>query len=336
MTSKQEIYSNPAEIAWAGRLDGGTPNLKMWQGKITAEPKVLKSRTGLTSERLVAWLEELKRQLNEDYIAADSESAVRCIDGRIAGEDYDDPKLGPQVPGGTPAAVISYRLARFEELQPGSTLIGDLMELHNIYEDLGIPYARGAHTDEHSDDPNSPDTGCGAIDKMLYILKTMADKNKRQIIHNYSKAIAGDFFDDATYESVLAKIDFLNGPEYKPRYFLKDKKSGDYLYKNMAVVSTKLLGRGDESVEKLLGNHNEAFLVVNMRADETLNRDKFASRSDNKIQAFNYDSWHTVARARALFEDEQRRKDFVVSRAMYAAATAMVLTDGSLELGVRR
>lgn len=336
MTSKHELDSGPAEITWAGRLDGGTPDAKMWQGKISAEPEILEARTGLSAEELADKLAELKELLNQDYIAADPESAVRCIDGRVAGEDQQDPKLGPQVPGGTPAAVISYRIANFEAVQPGSTLIGDLMELHNIYEELEIPYTRGAHTDEHCDEPDNSNTGCGAIDKMLYILKAMADPDNRGVLHDYAKAISGDFFDNQTFDSVIQKIDFLNQPEFKHRYFIKDKKTGDYLYKNMAVESTKVLGQGEESVEKLLGSHNEVFLVVNMRRGETLNRDKFASRSDNEIQAFNYDSWHTVGRAEALFGEDQRRKDFIVSRAMYAVATAMVLTDGSIELGIRK
>lgn len=336
MTSKQEIYTSPAEITWVGRLDGGVTNPKIWQGKISAEPKVLKARTGLSAEQLIAFKEELKRLLNEDFVAADPESAVRCIDGRVAGEDQDDPKLGPQVPGGTPAAVISYRLAQFEGFKSDSTLINDLIELHNMYEELGLPNTRGAHTDEHSDDPTNSNTGCGAIDKMLYILKAMADQDSREIIHDYAKAIAGDYFDETTFESVIDKIDFLNQPQHKHRYFMKDKETGDYHYKNKALESTKNLGQGEGSVETLLGNHNEAFLVINTRPGETFNRDKFASRSDNNIQAFNYDSWFTAARAKSLFEDEQRQKDFIVSRAMYAVATAMILTDGSIELGIRQ
>lgn len=336
MTSTQEVYSGPAEISWVGRLDGGTPNPKMWRGKISAEPELLKARVGLSTEQLNNMLEELKLLLNKDYVATDPESAVRCIDGRASGEDQEDPKLGPQVPGATPAAVISYRLARFEGLQAESTLIHDLMELHNEYEELGLPNTRGAHTDEHSDSPYNSNTGCGALDKMLHILGAMVDDANRTVIYDYAKAIAGDSFDDATFESIIRKIEFLNQPDIKHRYFLKDKATGDYHYKNKVLESTKELGQGDASVEKLLGSHNEVFLIVNMRGAETLNRDKFASRSDNKIQAFNYDSWHTVARAKALFAEEQRRKDFVVSRAMSAVATAMLLTDGSLELGIRQ
>lgn len=335
MTSQKEIYSSPAEIAWAGRLDGGMPDSKIWTGKISAEQAILEHRTGLTTEQLARTLAELKIHLNEDYVNVDPEAAVRCIDGRVAGEDQSDPKLGPQVPGGTPAAVISYRLARFEDLKASSTLIDDLLELHNMYEDLGLPNTRGAHTDEYSDNPDSSNTGCGAIDKMLYILGAVGDEKNRALIYDYAKAVTGDTFDDATFESIINKINTLIKPAIKHPYFMKDK-SGDYQYKKLAVDSTMVLGQGEESVEKLLGNHNEAFLVVSMRAGETFNRDKFAGRSDNKIQAFNYDAWHTAARAEALFAEEQRQKDFTVSRAMYAVATAMVLTDGSLELGIRR
>jgi len=335
VTSQNELEHQPAEINWIGRLDGGMVDKEIWQGKISAEPETLQARLGLSASELQARLEELKRLLNEDYLESAPQSSVRCIDGRVAGEDQADPKLGPQVPGGTPAAVISYRLANFEAIQPDSTLIGDLIELHNAYEELGIPFSRGAHIDEHSDDPNNPNTGCGAVDKMLYILQAMADPRRRSIVHDYAKAIAGENFDEHTFESILQMLDFLNQPKLKHRYFIKDGKTGDYLYKNMAVESTKVLSQGGESVERLLGEHNEVFLVVNKRRGETLNRDKFASRSNNQLQAFNYDSWHTVDRANALFDDEQRRRVFIVSRAMYAVATAMVLTDGSIELGIR-
>jgi hypothetical protein len=89
-------------------------------------------------------------------------------------------------------------------------------------------------------------------------------------------------------------------------------------------------------VERLTGKHNEVFLLVNTIDGETFDRDGFAAETDSRAQAFNYDVWVIAQRAQDVFRDDtEKQQTMILANIMYAVGTAMALTDGSLEVGVR-
>jgi hypothetical protein len=348
MTSKSELETYPAEIRWGGRLDGGKENLSVWRGSISAKLSLIKERFGLPGEMDAQDLmTELKAAAEYFFIQAKIPAQVRCIDGRGEGDDQaDEPVLGPQVPGGAPVMSIAWRIA--SGLEPGITVDSDLNKFKGILKDKDLPFLPGAHEDEHN--VNHPEnTGCGAIDKMLDILKIMGECNETENgkvyqVYDYAKAIALEYCEgdeaifDRIFDDIQVKLELLNAQRYNDRYFLKDEQTGHHHFRKRVVNRIKDVGQeaGRKTVEKLQGAHNEVFLLINRAAGETFHRDGFAALSGNRAQAFGYDVWHAVQRAKAIFpDDREKQRTMIVTNVMYAVGTAMALTDGSLEYGIR-
>jgi hypothetical protein len=336
MGDEHEAPRQAAEISWQGRLDGGKEDHKVWRGKISATTDTLKARLGMDETDVHQFMEDFKQRVDSYYIPTSVVAQVRCIDGRTENDSPSkNPLLGPQVSGGTPVVALTYRLARFDHMKEGTTIQDDLEEIRHLIETLELPYRPGAHEDEHSVHSDHK-TGCGAIDNMLDIIEIMQD---RELIHGFTKAITGDHFDQQVFEDILTKLKAINEPAFKNRYFMKDRRTGAYKYANSLIEQTKQIGqrRGKKAVEKLLGEHHETLLGINTVPDTTLNRDQLSKDTNHLAQVFNYDFWFAVDRAEQVFaDDEPAKKTVIISQAMYAVATAMALTDGSLEYGVRQ
>ncbi|HET7827747.1 MAG TPA: hypothetical protein VFK97_02685 [Candidatus Saccharimonadales bacterium] len=348
MPNHNEVEKTDHEINWVGRLDGGVEKPDHWQGKISARFSVIRERFGLSSDESARQkLGELKEKVGRFYVMAGLRAVVRCIDGR--GEDGASPDitdLGPQVPGGTPVTSLAYRFSK--GLTAEATIESDFVEYGNLLESLGLPYSPGAHEDEHNAS-HPENTGCGAIDKMLEILKIMqeyatdAEGNRTYRVYEYAKAIASTYMDEASFERVFqdiqVKLQALNGPHFHDHYFQKDEESGSHRFRSRIVEKVKDGGRriGKKTVERLTGEHNEVFLIVNHVEGETFDRDGFADSNQGLAQAFNYDVWVVAQRARDIFpEDAEKQRTMLLTNIMYAVGTAMALTDGSLELGIRQ
>ncbi len=325
-----EVDSPPADIEWKGPLHGGSPNFKVWSGGISLD------KLRLDRDKFF----RLKEVVDSYFVPVDSEGSIRCIDGRWhvgtadrQREDIATDKLGPQTPGGSPGAALAFRLANFRfKGNGGKKLTDDMLYATLQYNEQGLPFPVGTHEDDHAEDPF---TGCGAIDRLPEILEKMSDEEAQPIIHQYVRAIVGADYDDGAYEKVVHRVQSMLKPKFQASY-LEQRPDGEYDYRKKTLEATRHHG-GHEVCEVMEGQHKEAVLVVNMQAGETFHRDLLCFDIENEAQVFNYDYWASVERANALYGDKEfRRQKFLIARAMYAVATAMVLTDGSLELGIRK
>lgn|GEM_PF-1124918 len=325
-----EVDQTPAAVSWQGRLDGGLVDHEVWRGKISAEA-IHPQKKGL---------EQYREIVNDYYTVASPNMPVRCIDGRprkgVLSSDQAEirsAKLGPQVPGGSPAMALSLRVAEFDSIDPRSiTIIDDLINIKGRFDELDLPFPIGNHEDDHA---KSPDTGCGAIDRMPDILQHMSNPQAAETMIAYARSIVGKDFEDQALADVQERLRLVNEPEFIKKYLMLDDL-GVYHYKELTLETVKDMV-GDHAAEEVEGQHKEAFIVVNTMPGQTFNRDLFCLDSGNEVQSFNYDYWHSLERANRLFSQEPEvRARFLITRAMYAASTAMVLTDGSIELGIRQ
>lgn len=334
-----ELDLEPAEITWIGKLDGGTPNTKIWRGSIPAPEYQLSQEE----------IERFKKLLNRYYVPVGINTSVRCIDGRPKNgvldkdgqantdilENIRNSPIGPQVPGGTPAAAIAYRIAKFNDRPggyPQEVLADDLLELARIQQVIDIPFKPGAHFDDRA---QYPDTGCKAIDEAPLIMDVMVEPESLVVIKPYTEAILGDSFDEDVYMEVIATLHYMNQPRYKNAYLQKDDELGTD-YRDIVLPMVRKVA-DKQAVEKMVGAHKEFAVGINMRRGETFDRDLMSLEHNNATQLFNYDHWFVEDAARAIFpNDEPARKLLVTSRVMYCIATAMVITNGNLELGIRQ
>ncbi|HVX58187.1 MAG TPA: hypothetical protein VG964_00440 [Candidatus Saccharimonadales bacterium] len=328
MAENHETERRP-EIKWLGPVGGEKPNRKWWRGTISARMDILMERFGLNELGVQQKMAELKNRVGDFFVAADPNAQVRCIDGRDEDEDTreDGVGLGPQVSGGTPVSAFTLRLARRGDM-PGDTVEDDFQVVSEIVAKAGLPYGPGAHEDSGSAD-TAEKTGCGAIDYMIEIAGIMGD---REAMYDYVKAVLGEDFNEQAFDEIIEEVGKYTEPEQRDKYFMRGKH-GKTLIKTAKNLGKK---QGKKAVEKLRGTHNEVFLIINKVVGETFDRDGFSAENQHLAQAFNYDLWHVVERAHALFpDDEPARMRLITAQVMYAVGTAMALTDGSLELGIR-
>jgi hypothetical protein len=166
-------------------------------------------------------------------------------------------------------------------------------------------------------------------------MDVMADPESLLTIKPYTEAILGDGFDEDIYMEVIATLHYMNQPEYKNAYLQKDDDLGTD-YRDIVLPMVKKVAN-EQAVEKMVGAHKEFGVSINMRRGETFNRDLMSLEHNNAAQLFNYDHWFVEDAAKALFPyDESARKLLVTSRVMYCIATAMVITNGNLELAIRQ
>jgi hypothetical protein len=350
MVEEHETELPAREITWGPEpLGGKEPNKSVWRGGISAKLNIIKDRFALASETAArGTLDALKAQVEHFYVISNTLASIRCIDGRGEGDEFDKKTvLGPQVPGGAPVMALAWRTAL--GFEPGINIDSDVVTFKGILKDKKLPFLPGAHEDEHNtDDPEN--TGCGAIDKMLGILEIMDEAHENEngdkiySVYDYTKAIAQEYCGnneaifDSTFSDIQVKLEIINAQRYNDRYFMKDEPTGKHRFRQRVVNRIKEVGHeaGCKTVETLRGTHNEAFLLINKATGETFDRDAFSALTDNKVQVFGYDVWHAVERAKAIFPDDQEKQQtMVVTNVMYAVATAMALTDGSLEYGIR-
>lgn len=195
--------------------------------------------------------------LEKYYIPADGEIIAGCIDGRCG--------CGNCHPNSAGASLSLYVAAR---------LLGSEIEINDFFKRLqtkNIPLS--AHIDEHNaSDPEK--TGCGFNDRLDEILEKLAKPESRQKIFEQIKEIDPKF--DRSILDEIGAVALSMVLEETPRERLA------------AIENT------GGTIEKLINNHEERKVKINMVPGTTLDRGK----SDGKY--FNVDAWAFEPSARAV------------------------------------
>ncbi|TAK58766.1 hypothetical protein EPO14_02995 [Patescibacteria group bacterium] len=309
-----------AEIKMLGPISYIAPHEGLWTGSI--------SRKAHQSERVTGALQEIPHY----FVMADTDAPERCIDGRPkvkkgARGHLQEMHLGPQTPGGTPAMTLAYRIMNAGTLPEGKKFCDDLKDTIGLCKKHGISF--GGHIDDHNHGFNC---GCGAIDKIPEIFKKILEPEFKESASVYLKAILGERFDADVMQSLIGRADELNAQNGN---YLEQTADGDYLFRKKVIETLETEATNVQPVEELIGDHREIALVVNLVPGSTFDRDAFTKAQGSEVQAFNYDFWVSEDFANKLFKSEKKRTEFLTIRAMLGIATAMVLTDGSMELILR-
>jgi hypothetical protein len=157
-----------AHMTDLGRLSQETGS-HQWRGDISLDNRIK------NGELTNAEVEEAVSAVREFYVPTTKGAAIRCIDGRtVRGYDDNDPAqygraLGPQVPGGSPADGVAWRLAIGDQRSPfqSARLGEDIARFAEVAVDAG--FIAGGHSDE---DAGYGRSGCGAIDGIEEVLGT--------------------------------------------------------------------------------------------------------------------------------------------------------------------
>ena len=272
--------------------------------------------------------------LERYFIPADDSAPMRCVDGRTStiskkridgGEQITDERaVAPMIPGGTPGSALVHRIISNEE-PAGKTLTRDIRDIVAEFDSLGIQI--GGHIDEDEHDDR---TGCGAIDKIPEIFDILSDEGSRTQIHKLTKDLLGNNFDPGAANEIFKKTARLH--DHRDHYLERKGNKFPYRPQTMKILRE----HNPNTVETMVGRHNEVALVVNTVSDTTLNRAKLNQDSKGAVQVFNYDVWTSVRIAEKLYPgDERMQKLYLTGRVMLAIAIMMALTDGSLRLMVR-
>ena len=288
------------QIADLGRLSDHD-----WPGKVSARTNHLDIGPVIDS-------------LNSYYVPTDPESKTRCIDGRHDPQ-FDETKLGPQVPGGAPGAAFAYRLGVDKDDLTRGTFYNDAEVMIDSFLRLGL--APGGHRDTNS---HGAVVGCGAIDGIEAILANLTNPQLVEDQKRLVKALLGGDFNRDNYLRVLGAGLVLCSRSHG--YFAGRGEILDLLEK-----------KAPNSVSVLEGHHKEALVVVNLVPNTTLSSNRFAD-NHNGIQAFGYDFWRSKQLAATLFPLPSQLLDrdrFVMARVMITIATLMTLTDGTQRLLMR-
>ena len=318
------IPSSLDEHYWTGSVSG----LKRVRAKEITEQQI---QRGLQPEKLETY-----------FVPADRTARSRCIDGRCSA-NYD-PKhpshsLGTQVPGGTATAALCWRIATWGSMFTETfTLTGDIATLSDLLEGMGLE--TGGHIDDQATDES---TGCGSLDKVPEILQRITLPEAQEQVRGLLQLLLGESYERETADAVVGRLVSLQGK--KNEYFDRDPKTGNLRYRQEAIDAIKR--KNPEGVEKLVGDHHEVGLVINTMPETTFDRDRFSADHDHKLQLFNFDFWRTLEVAEKLFpiktsmsaekagSQQRLRLRYITTRALFGIGTAMVLTDGEIELIIR-
>lgn len=245
---------------------------------------------------------------NEVYISIDENGIpFVCIDGRAGGH-----LVGPNSAGGSETLFVADDLTtkRFAS-EDGSTGTG-YKNMLNVLKNAG--YKIGGHDDSHNQG-NTEKSGCGANDRLPQIYDMIVRKSDAI---RATAAKLGVEVDDATHELIVknaaARAAFTPGADLLAEL----KEEG-----------------GDESVDKLVGDHNEAIVVINTRRGTTLSREKLAEGFGDQTQAFNVDVWAFENAAKVISADDDEARQKQIAMVYYNVATALVLCGPKMQVAVR-
>lgn len=318
---KSEMHERSRQagtIEFIGTLSGETTS-EYWTGAISLQKRLD------SSEISPSELQDSLHYLSDCYVLTQRGASVGCIDGRfLNGYNDNNPvtfgrKLGPKTPGGTAIDGVADRVALSAK--------GESFDRVTIKNDISTMAEAALKTGYQAGDhvaANCPDgkCGCGAVDGVIKHCETVTLPASAEV-KAITKSLLGASYNEATFDEVSDSINVLLSHE------------DDYLVAKDEIIA-ELVAINPDAAPVLIGTHNEVAVMLNMVHGETLHEDHYAARTDGKIQAFNYDVWHTLDIAKERYpEDETQQNRFVHARIALAVTALMDLTDGSLLLGVR-
>jgi hypothetical protein len=241
---------------------------------------------------------------------------ARCSDGRESERGPDAP-LGPQ---GFAASVGVALAHHFCSERVGKTLSADLSATLKEFKKHGM--VCGGHIDEGC---TCGRTGCAGVDRIQGIFEKLASPDAAKSLQKLTEKILGRAFDQKVFDGIVGQVKELQ--ERESEYF-------DDGWRDNALAAVEKTAKGKHKpVEKLLGNHNEVAIIVNKVKGTTFKNTKFSQDTGGEIQAFNYDFWYVPVNAGKLYRDNAaRRLKYTTCMVMIAAATLMVITDGTLRI----
>jgi hypothetical protein len=330
---KSEMHERSMQsghIEYIGTLGAEGSKLN-WTGGISLsrrlEPKDPTQDNRHEDEKLTS--QEVGEALNfipACYVPTQQGAYIRCIDGRIkiGYSDYDPTsvgqKLGPQVAGGTPIQALTFRVSSGGNSNDfkNTSLRKDTDFVSLKVNNLG--FLPGDHVDENH---KPGKTGCGAVDGCEEHCEAIGPQTLEEV-ELMTSGVLGEYFNPEHFDSNIASFSRL----------LANKEA--YFAEKNAIIA-EFVEHNPEAAPVLTGRHNEIAVIINLVKGETFHTDHFASQFEGRIQAFNYDIWHTFEIAEELFpDDQQKQSKYVHGRMMLAVTALMGLTDGSLIVGVRR
>jgi hypothetical protein len=313
----------------------------LWTGGIS--PAARMASDPHLARRIAAALEP--HVLESYFVASDFAAHTRCIDGRII-EGYAEDlalhgrPLGAQVPGGTAISALTRRIVHAGgSITAAASFTDDLEEIISVLQRKHLSF--GGHVD-NANHPHG-DTGCGAIDKIPEVLAILANPRTQRQVRGVTEKLLGIRYDDAYVDAILGRV--INLQSIAERYFMVDQKTGTYAYKRKIIDDLRKKG---DKVSRLVGPHFEVGLVVNTVPGTTFDTDRFSLDNGNELQLFNYDFWFTLYVANLVYPvghevsfataklNLRLQHEYVLCRTLLAVAVLMVLTDGSVELLVRK
>ena len=316
------------------------PKDQIWTGKISLENRLLNDPE--FAKRVEVALKP--ETIAPYYVAADISARTRCIDGRLLDGWLDsvalqERPLGPQVPGGAATMALAMRLVDGMDITRHTTLGGDIDDSISLLISHGLSF--GGHIDDHAGEGK---TGCGAIDQLKPILEKFQQPETSFQMRGLVSALMGDTYNTHLYNSIIGELQNVWALQ---SIYLAENDEGQLEYNVHAIDALRKNATDENPVAKLVGAHNEVGLVINTQPATTFNRDKYNADHQSEIQLFNYDFWYSEQLAATLYPttgslgleerqvNVQKQVKFLTVRAMLAVATAMQLTDGSVDLLIR-
>lgn len=272
------------------------PNLDIAEGTIEANEAQMERLDELT-ERLAG---------GEFHVAVEGVIPSKCIDGRPGVRG-----LAPNAAGGTESIMVADDLTTKRFASEDGTTLGAYRNILDILGGEG--QVVGGHTDDHA---HGEASGCGANDKLAPIYGYIPRHGEE--LRSLTEAL-GVVVDDETHELILRNA--------------ADRS----LFSAGGELLSELRGvAGEEAVDPLIGSHNEAVAVINLRAGTTLDREALAREFGNDHQAFNVDAWSFAEAAEAVSLSEEETNQKVAAMAYYNLATAGVLCGKGMRIVILR
>lgn len=286
-------------------IDLGKLSLAAWPGAVAVNDNSPSS-------------EAIRSRLNDFYVPVSPRAATRCIDGRHDPR-LDELHLGPQMPGGAPGAALAYRLGVDDSDLTKATFFDDAESMIDTF--LRLDLSPGGHKDDKADNGRA---GCGALDSMSAIVANMTNSQLVEDHKRLVKTLLADDFSRDDYLRILGAA------------LVLQSRSDEYFRDNVKVLDT-LEQKAPGSVSVLEGNHQEAYVLVNLVEGTTFSSNRFSAELG--VQAFGYDLWRSKQLAKRLFVMSRSGGSygrFIHARVMITIATLMTLTNGSQHILVRK